>query len=150
MAAGYQAAGDYEDEDLVTLTHILESEIQSHQRKRAVCFAMFCVSLVSLTLALVLGGVQLVVELFPSQSSLDLERVSGGISVLQLLTPLAAFAMTFFGAWWSCQNCVNSIERTLFAARARRHKLFKTFVEQISCADQKKKRVWLDLVKGFF
>jgi hypothetical protein len=142
MAAGAHHA-EFEDDDVVALTSILESEMRGHRRKRAVCLAMFGISLVALIIGLVLGTWQIAVELLPNQAGLQL---SDGLQALQLLAPLAAFAMWFFTAWWACENCINSIERTLFAARTRRSKLFRQFIEQISCADKKKKRVWLEVV----
>jgi hypothetical protein len=137
---------DFEDDDVAALTAILESEMRIHRKKRAICLAMFCISLVSLIIGLVLGSWQIATELLPGQAGLQL---SDGLQALQLLAPIAAFAMWFFTAWWACENCINSIERTLFAARARRRRLFKQFVEQISCADKKKKRVWLEVVGAF-
>lgn len=137
---------EFEDDDVAALTAILEGEMRSHRRKRTVCFVMFCISLVSLIVGLVLGSWQIATDLLPNQGGLQLDD---GLQALQLLAPLAAFAMWFFTAWWACENCINSIERTLFAARTRRSKLFRQFVEQISCAKEKKKRVWLEIVGAF-
>lgn len=137
---------EFEDDDISTLTEILESEMRGHRQKRLVCMTMFCISLVSLILGLVLGAWQIAAELLPGQSGVKMDE---GIQALQLLAPLAGFAMGFFTAWWACQHCINSIERTLFAARARRSKLFKLFVEQIACASEKKKKAWREIVEGF-
>ena len=138
--------GEFEDDDIAALTAILESEMRGHRKKRAVCLAMFCISLVSLIIGLTLGAWQIATELLPGQAGLQLDD---SLQALQLLAPIAAFAMWFFTAWWACENCINSIERTLFAARARRGKLFRQFVDQISCADKNKKRVWLEVVGAF-
>jgi hypothetical protein len=144
MAAA-NATPEYEEDDIVALSQILESEIKSHATKGSLCFAMFAVSFAALVLGLVLGGARVVSLVMAQSGGAD---IGEEVWLLQLLIPLATVAVSFFGAWWGVQNCVNSIERTLFAARARRHKLFATFVQQIQCADQKKKKLWVELVKG--
>ncbi len=126
-------------DDVQTLAAILENERRSHCQKRAVCFGMFVFSLVSLVLAL---GI-VVLYLTQSDGSVGIGQVP---MYAQLLTALSAAVVGFFSAWWSTQNCINSIERTLYAARAGRHRLFVSFVEQLQCTDKKKRRVWLDIV----
>jgi Zn-dependent protease with chaperone function len=128
-------------DDVQALAAILENERRSHCQKRAVCLGMFVFSLVSLILAL---GI---VVLFLVHSN-----AAGGLGQVpiysQLLTALSAAVVGFFSMWWSAQNCINSIERTLYAARAGRHRLFVSFVEQLQCTDKKKRRVWLEIVSS--
>jgi hypothetical protein len=79
----------------------------------------------------------------------DPERTSGlRIEFVQALGVLAALVVALFSMWWTVQNCINSIERTLFAARARRHQLFASFLGQLQCADKSKRQLWLDVVSA--
>jgi hypothetical protein len=132
-------------EDLDTLAQILEREHVSHRRKCGVCFAMFLLAFSALVVALVLVGVRLAIAV---SSPLGSEALGLQFALFQVLAPLAAVALTFFGAWWAAQNCLNSIERTLCAARNQRLKLFETFLNQIQCAGKEKQRAWLEIIKS--
>ncbi len=124
-----------EQADIDALAAILESEKQHHCRARGLCFGLFLFSLVMLVLAIATIAV-----LFLSG------RISQEwLSAIQLLTPMSAAVIGFFGSWWACQNCINSIERTLFAARAGRLKLFASFLANLQCADKKKRRLWMEM-----
>jgi hypothetical protein len=133
-----------EQEDIKTLSEILESEKKLHQRKCMMCLIMFAVAFVALVIALVVLGVQLALIMNAS----GVGEISGQFAWFQVLAPLAGAAMLFFSSWWAAQNCLNAIERTLCAARNQRMKLFETFLGQIKCADKDKQAAWLEIVKG--
>lgn len=135
-----------ESDDIETLAEILEREHHSHSRRRTVCFAMFVLVFSALVLALALVGVQMALNVIKSPVGLQAQGLQFGM--LQVLAPLAAVALSFFGAWWAAQNCLNSIERTLCAARKQRLKLFQTFLGQIQCAGKEKQRAWLEIIKS--
>jgi hypothetical protein len=137
--------GGIEADDIETLAQILEHEKKSHSHKRSLCFFMFIISLASLVIALIVIAVRLAVMSFASDGAIE---ISSQFLMLQFLAPLAAVALSFFGAWWAVQNCLNSIERTLFAARNQRLHLFTRFLEQIQCADKEKRRAWLEILKS--
>jgi hypothetical protein len=129
-----------EQGDLEALAEILEAERLNHCRTRGLCFGLFLFSLVMMVFA-----TATIAFLFVSG------RISSGptaewLGALQLLTPLSAAVIGFFGSWWAAQNCINSIERTLFAARSGRVKLFANFLGNLQCADKKKRRMWVDMV----
>jgi len=128
-----------EQSDIDALAAILESEKQNHCRTRGLCFGLFLFSLVMLIFALVIFGAVLVI------SSADLVDIGAWLPALQLLPPMSAAVIGFFGSWWAAQNCINSIDRTLFAARAGRLKLFASFLGNLQCADKKKRRMWVDM-----
>jgi|LauGreDrversion4_1035100.scaffolds.fasta_scaffold392509_2 hypothetical protein len=124
--------------DIDALAAILESEKLHHCRARALCFGLFLFSLVMLVIGIVTISV-----LFLSG------RISQEwLSAIQLLTPMSAAVIGFFGSWWACQNCINSIERTLFAARAGRLKLFTSFLGNLQCADKKKRKLWMEMAES--
>jgi hypothetical protein len=125
------------------LAQLLEMEQKGHRTKRSWCLAMFGISFVCLMFALVAVGVS-VVRLFD-----DPDMASGTqLILLQVLAPLAAAAVSLFSTWWAVQNCMHSIDRALFAARSGSPELFAAFLNQIQCADEKKKKLWLELVKS--
>ncbi len=134
-----------DDDDIQTLAEILEHEQAMHRRKCSICFAMFLFAFCSLVVALVLVAIQLATAM---SAPAGLESLGGGFALFQVLAPLAAVALSFFGAWWAAQNCLHAIERTLCAARNQRFKLFHTFLGQIKCADKEKQRAWLEIVKS--
>lgn len=128
-------------DDVEALAAILENERRSHCQKRAVCLGMFVFSLVCL-----IAGLGIVMLFLTHADGLD---GFGQVPIYsQLLTALSAAVVGFFSMWWSAQNCINSIERTLYAARAGRHRLFVSFIEQLQCTDKKKRRVWLEIVSS--
>lgn len=128
-----------EDDDVETLAAILEAERLNHCRTRAVCFGLFMFSLVMLVFGVVIFGI---VFIFAATNDVSMDQ---WLPTLQLLPPLSAAVVGFFGSWWAAQNCINSIERTLFAARAKRMKLFASFLGNLQCADKKKRAVWVEM-----
>jgi hypothetical protein len=129
-----------ESADIEALASILENEKQSHCRTRSLCFALF----VFCFLVLVVAICTLTFLLVTARLGGDL--AGNSLTFLQLLTPLSAAVIGFFTSWWTAQNCINSIDRTLFAARSGRQRLFVSFLEQLQCADKKKRRAMLDVV----
>jgi ABC-type nickel/cobalt efflux system permease component RcnA len=127
-------------EDIEALAAILENEKQSHCRKRGLCFGLFVASFAVLIMAIV------VLTFLLMTGRLGDVITGNSLGFLQVLAPLSALVVGFFGMWWAVQNCINSIERTLYAARAGRHRLFASFLEQLQCADKGKRRMLLDIV----
>jgi len=134
--------GQIDPEDILTLAEILEKERRSHAQKRALCLGLFLFSLLALLIALGIV-VHFLVGIGFSEGGFDQAPVLG-----QLLTGLSAAVVGFFSMWWSAQNCINSIERTLYAARAGRSKLFFSFLQQLQCTDKKKRQVLLEMVSA--
>lgn len=124
--------------DMETLAAMLESEKLSHTRTRSVCFGMFVFCFGVLVVAI---GVLTYLLIAGATSA-----AQDSLTYMQVLAPLGAMVVGFFTSWWTAQNCINSIDRTLFAARAGRHRLFMSFLEQLQCADKKKRRIMLDVV----
>jgi hypothetical protein len=124
-----------EQGDIEALAEILEAEKRHHCRTRGLCFGLFLFSLVMLVIAV--GTIATLV--------LTGHLTQEWLSAIQLLTPMSAAVIGFFGSWWACQNCINSIERTLFAARAGRQKLFTSFLGNLQCADKKKRALWMEM-----
>ncbi len=129
-----------EPEDIEALAAILENEKQSHCRKRGLCFGLFVASFAVLIFAIA------VLTFLLATGQLGDAITGNSLGFLQVLAPLSALVVGFFGMWWAVQNCINSIERTLYAARAGRHRLFASFLEQLQCADKNKRRLLLDIV----
>ncbi len=125
--------------DVEALAAILEAEKESHCRTRGLCFGLFLFSLVLLVFAVCGFAALFVVGM---ANDIDIDK---WLTPLQLLPPMSAAVIGFFGSWWAAQNCINSIERTLFAARTGRLKLFTNFLSNLQCADKKKRRMWLDV-----
>ena len=111
-----------EPDDIEALASILEAERLNHCRTRGLCFGLFLFSLVMLVFAV---GIFAVVFVINMSNQADIDK---WLPALQLLPPMSAAVIGFFGSWWAAQNCINSIERTLFAARAGRAKLFANFL----------------------
>ncbi len=129
-----------EPDDIEALAAILENEKQSHCRKRGLCFGLFVASFAVLIFAIA------VLTFLLATGQLGDAITGNSLGFLQVLAPLSALVVGFFGMWWAVQNCINSIERTLYAARAGRHRLFASFLEQLQCADKNKRRLLLDIV----
>jgi hypothetical protein len=128
-----------EQSDIEALATILEAEKLNHCRTRGLCLGLFVFSLVMLVFGV---GIFALVFLISANSEGD---VGKWLPALQLLPPLSAAVIGFFSSWWAAQNCINSIERTLFAARAGRLKLFANFLGNLQCADKKKRAMWVDM-----
>jgi hypothetical protein len=125
------------------LAQLLEMEKAGHRTKRSWCLAMFTISFVCLMLALVAVGISVV-------KLLDNPNMVPGwqLTMLQVLAPLAAVAVSLFSTWWAVQNCLHSIDRALFAARNASPELFAALLNQVQCADGKKKKLWLEVIKS--
>jgi hypothetical protein len=138
-------SGAIEADDLETLTEILELEKNSYRQKRSLCFAMFMLAFACLAIALTLVVVRLASV---ASEPVGLAELGGQAMLLPVLAPLAAVSLSFFGMWWAVQNCLNTIERSLCAARNRRAQLFGVFVKEIQCANKEKQRAWLEIIKA--
>jgi hypothetical protein len=132
-------------DDIETMAEILERELIAHRRKCHFCLALFGIGFVTLVVALVLVAVRLAVV---AGSPLGAQGLGGQLALVQVVSPIAAMALGAFGAWWGAQNCLNTIERTLYAARNKRVKLFQTFLKEIQCAGKEKQRAWLEIIKS--
>ncbi len=132
-------ASSIDQDDVQLLADILEKEKRHHCRIRSICFGLFIFSFLMLLMAMAA-----IAYVFAS----DFRNASSGVwlSVMQVLAPISAAMIGFFASWGAAHNCVNSIDRTLYAARAGRHKLFAGFVGQIQCASKSKRSVWMDMV----
>ena len=131
-----------EREDIEALAQMLEQEKRGHGRTRALCFALFAICFALLVVAICVLAYLLV-------TAPDDNIASHSLTYLQVLTPLGALVVGFFTSWWTAQNCINSIDRTLFAARSGRHRLFVGFLSELQCTDRKKRNVMLDVVGAF-
>ena len=125
------------------LAQLLEMEKAGHRSKRRWCLVMFSVSIVCLLLALVGVGIALF-KMLESPGS----QPGWQLTVLQIVGPLAALAVSMFTTWWAVQNCLHSIDRALYAAKAGSPELFAALLDQVQCADNKKKKLWLEVVKS--
>jgi hypothetical protein len=132
-------------EEFDTLAQILEGEQQSHKRRRSLCMSMFVTFFVLFILALLLLGLHMAGVVAAEQQQ---DGLLSQLSFVSTLGTLGTAVFSAFGVWWASENCLNSIERTLLAARARKQRLFITLFGQIQCADEKKRRILLDLIKG--
>lgn len=134
-------SAQFDEEDVKALAEILEVEHKNHMRKRSICFWLFIFWFALLLVAL---GVAAYLVLGHTAAGAN----GGALVWVQLLTAMSAAVVSFFSMWWTVQNCINSIERTLFAARAGRTQLFASLLEQVQCADKEKRRLWLDVLKA--
>ncbi len=133
---------EIEPGDMDALAAILEAEKKSHCRVRGLCFGLFVFCFAILVAAIAVAAAYITGFVFDRPDNDDVGRTLG---MLQLLMPLSAAVVAFFSMWWTAQNCINSIERTLFAARAGRARLFASFLREIQCANKKTKKIWLEL-----
>jgi len=132
-------ASSIEKDDVELLADILEKEKRHHCRIRALCFGLFVFSFL-----LLLAAMGTIAFLFASNA----RSASDGVwlSVMQVLAPISAAMIGFFASWGAAHNCVNSIDRSLYAARAGRFNLFAGFVSQIQCASKSKRSLWMDMI----
>jgi hypothetical protein len=130
-------------EDISTIADILRKEYTSHCRWRSRFLALFMLFLTILLIALVL----LILHALGNLTDVA-TRLNADLWLLPAIGSLAGGVMSFLSMWWAQQNCLHSIERTLFAAQRNRSQLFAKFLEQIQCADQKKKKFWAEVLKG--
>lgn len=125
--------------DVEVLAAILEQERRSHCRIRSICFGMFVFSLVLLICAMGVIG-----YLFLRGMGTDSETLSP--MVLQVLAPLSAGMIGFFASWCAAHSCINSIDRSLYAAQAKKYQLFAGFVGELQCTSKKKRSMLMDIV----
>lgn len=125
-----------DEDECAVLAELLEKEKRGHRGIRTICLLLFVFSFV-----LLLSLLAFVVFQFTQGGRNQYTT----IDFLQILAPIAALMIGFFSSWWAANNCVNSIERSLFAARHRKWKLFLGFVEQLQCASKKKRSMLMDV-----
>ena len=133
-----------EQGDIDALGQILEMEKVQHTRMRAIGLGLFVVFALFTLLALVMMAARLAQAAFADVGGDFGEQ----LWQMQLLAPLFAAVLGSLGYWWSVQSCVNSIDRALYAARCGRQALFTQFLGQISCAGDKKKKLWAEVLKS--
>jgi hypothetical protein len=134
------ANGDQTEEgDIEVLAAILQQERKGHCHIRSLCFGLFVFSFV-----LLLGTMGVIGFSFVVGAQDGGERASP--MILQVLAPLSAAMIGFFASWCAAHNCINSIDRSLYAAQAKRYKLFEGFVRELQCASKKKRSLLLDMV----
>ena len=129
---------DIED-DIEVLAAILENEKKAHCRTRSLCFGLFVFSFALLLIVLGIIGF-----MFATGSA----AFSGDswLPMLQILAPLSAAMIGFFASWCAVHNCINSIDRSLYAAHAGKYKLFAGFLNEMQCASKKKRSMWVDML----
>ncbi|MFT3728403.1 MAG: hypothetical protein QM759_11320 [Terricaulis sp.] len=129
--------------DLEHLAHLLEMEKAGHHSKRRWCLVMFAISIFFLLLAMIAVSISVV-------EALREPGVQPGwqLVILQALAPMAALAVSLFSMWWAVQNCLHSIDRALYAAKVGSPELFSALLEQVQCAGDKKKKLWLEVIKS--
>ena len=126
--------GDHTEEgDIEVLAAILQQERKGHCHIRSLCFGMFVFSFV-----LLLGTMGVIGAQGGGEKASPM--------ILQVLAPLSAAMIGFFASWCAAHNCINSIDRSLYAAQAKRYKLFEGFVRELQCASKKKRSLLLDMV----
>jgi len=132
--------GDHTEEgDIEVLAAILQQERKGHCHIRSLCFVLFVFSFV-----LLLGTMGVIGFSFVVGAQGGGEKASP--MILQVLAPLSAAMIGFFASWCAAHNCINSIDRSLYAAQAKRYKLFEGFVRELQCASKKKRSLLLDMV----
>jgi hypothetical protein len=138
-------AGGIDNDDIETLAEILVRERISYSRRCGLFLTMFVLAFCSLVVALALVGARLAAVV---GSPVGAQALGFQFGLVQVIVPLAAVALSFFGGWWAAQNCLHSIDRTLCAARNQRLRLFETFLSQIQCSGKEKQRAWLEIIKA--
>ena len=130
---------DTEEGDIAVLAAILQQERKGHCHIRSLCFGLFVFSFV-----LLLGTMGIIGFSFVVGAQGGGEKASP--MILQVLAPLSAAMIGSFASWCAAHNCINSIDRSLYAAQAKRYKLFEGFVRELQCASKKKRSLLLDMV----
>lgn len=125
--------------DVDVLTAILEQERRGHCQIRSLCFGLFVFSFVLLVAAMGVIGYMFV-------NSLNGGGEPQSLMILQVLAPLSAAMIGFFASWCAAHNCINSIDRSLYAAQARKYQLFAGFISQLQCTSKKKRSILMDIV----
>lgn len=130
---------DIQHDDIELLANILEQEKRHHCRMRSVCLALFLFSFVLLLMAF--GTIA-----FLFAAEMDFVSENKWLTLLQFVAPVSAAMIWFFASWWAAQNCINSIDRSLYAAHAGRLRLFAGFVGELQCASKEKRSLWMDMI----
>ncbi|MDP1556396.1 MAG: hypothetical protein Q8L84_13145 [Hyphomonas sp.] len=125
--------------DIDVLAVILEQERRSHCRIRSLCFGLFMFSFAMLVCAMAVIGYMFI-------NSVNGAADPESLMILQVLAPLSAAMIGFFASWCAAHNCINSIDRSLYAAQAQRYQLFAGFVGELQCASKKKRSMLMDIV----
>jgi len=127
------------DDDIEFLAQILENEKKNHCRMRSLCFGLFVFSFVLLLMAMGLIAYTL---------ASDQQKLIGDAALpyVGILVPLCAAMIGFFTSWCAAQNCINSIDRSLYAAHAQKYRLFAGFIGEMQCAGKKKRSVWIEMI----
>ncbi|MDP3459909.1 MAG: hypothetical protein Q8S09_11615 [Hyphomonas sp.] len=125
--------------DIDVLAVILEQERRSHCRIRSLCFGLFMFSFAMLVGAMAVIGYMFI-------NSVNGAADPESLMILQVLAPLSAAMIGFFASWCAAHNCINSIDRSLYAAQAQRYQLFAGFVGELQCASKKKRSMLMDIV----
>ncbi len=131
----------YDVEDFKLLSSLLEKEKVVHSRRVTLCFVLLIFSVILFLLSLLLLA-KLVFDFVTA----DVGKATEIISVLGIV-PVAGVMFLAYSSWCAALNCVNTIERSLLAARAGRWRLFNGFVREMKCTDDKK-RNWLLEIAG--
>lgn len=129
----------YDTEDMDFIADLLEAEKKNHCRTRSLCLGLFLLSMTILLCAFGLIG-------YTFATGADSTQGLGTIGKLQFLAPLCAMMIGFFASWCACQNCINSIDRSIYAARAQRYRLFAGFVKELQCTSKKKRSMLIEIV----
>jgi len=132
-------AAEIDDEDVALIAKILKQEKKGHIRKRTVCLALFVLSFLFLLVALGLIGYALTNDTLQF-SNLD------SLSFVQVPATICAAMFGSFALWCRAQNCINSIDRSLYAAHAQKYKLFAGFIRDLQCTSEKKRSVLIEIV----
>ncbi len=127
--------------DVEVLAAILEQERRSHCRIRSICLGMFIFSFL-----LLLCAIGVISYVFVSNVSRDSDGGQTMPMILQILVPLSAAMIGFFASWCAAHGCINSIDRSLYAAQAKKYQLFAGFVGELQCTSRKKRSIWMDMV----
>lgn len=121
------------------LAEMLEIERRGHCHRRTLCVGMFALFFLSLI-------VSVGIAVFVIMDSAG-EVGDKALPLFSLLGALSAAVMSLFGILFTVQNCINSIERTLFAARVGDLQLFQAFLDNLECASKGKRGQMLALAK---
>jgi hypothetical protein len=124
--------------DIEVLAAILAQERKTHCLIRSLCFGLFIFSFLLLVCTMGFIGFIFIESLH------DGEKTSPWI--LQILAPLSAGMIGFFVSWCAAHNCINSIDRSLYAANAQKYQLFAGFVSELQCTSKKKRTILLEMV----
>jgi hypothetical protein len=124
--------------DVEVLAAILAQERKSHCLIRSLCFGLFVFSFLLLACAMAFIG-------FIFVQSVNSGGETTSPMILQVLAPLSAAMIGFFVSWCAAHNCINSIDRSLYAAQAQKYQLFAGFVSELQCTSKKKRDILMEM-----